>query len=163
MIKKIISLKVVLIIIFVLAMTVGCNDKSMDNLEEQINVKNARITELERERRESFGINKKTEDQIKQDYYVMLDNSKFNIEDVYIYRYFGIYNGGVAVMMALYGVSLPPAIDEIMVVGLKFSFNTGRHIIMWKNGTFYSLQNAYDENFLTVDELEKIQDTHKAS
>lgn len=154
MIKKVICLGVVLVMC--LAAFTGCNQK----LEKDLSMKETRIAELESERREFFGISKETEDQIKQDYLEKLNDSNITIEDIYIYRYFGIYNESVAVIMALYGISPPPSIDEIVVEGFEFSFNTGRHISIWKSNVFYSLQNAYDESILIIDDLEKIHDLH---
>jgi hypothetical protein len=145
------------------AMLFGCNE-SIENrekiveLEDELNLKDARIFELEEERRAIFGLSEELENQIKQDYYGILNNNSYTIEDVYIYRLYGMFDGGVGVKMALNGVSLPPAIDIITVEGFTFYFNTGQHIKIWKDGVFYSLQNAYDEGILTINDLEKIHD-----
>ena len=54
------------------------------------------------------------------------------------------------------------SIDKIEVEGFEFIFNTGRHIAVWNNGHFYSLQNAYDEGLITIEDLEKIHKLYNA-
>ena len=101
---------------------------------------------------------------IIQDYFQsMSDNpdNKFAQEDIYIYKYCGIYDKNVAIVLALHNNSLPPKIDTIEIAGFEFLFNTGLHITVWREGCFYSLQSAYDKRYLTLENIEKIHVLHE--
>jgi len=100
--------------------------------------------------------------QIIKDYYHGLDNphGKIKLKDVYILKNYGTYGESVVIVMALYCSNPPPKIEEIAIEGFLFGFNTGLHIKVWNNGNFYSLQGAYDEGFISIEELGQIHSLH---
>ena len=100
--------------------------------------------------------------QIRQDYFQRLDNAYGNIkfEDVYVRKLYGAYNDSIAVLMWIYGFDPPPAIVTIEVEGSEFHFHSGRPIMVWNNGNFYSLQSAYDEGLVSMENLEQIHSLH---
>lgn len=100
--------------------------------------------------------------QIRKDYLERLDDSSLGLDDIYIFKFFGVYNDSYAVIMAVHGLEPPSSIDEITVEGFEFSFNTGRHISIWKDGEFFSLQAAYDEYLLTLENIEAIYNLYNS-
>jgi hypothetical protein len=105
---------------------------------------------------------KKVEEQIRKDYLVKLDDSNIKLESVYIFKRYGIYNDSHAVIIAIHGFEPPPSIDEMMIEGFAFSFNTGRHITAWKDGEFFSLQVAFDKGLLTLENIETIHSLYNS-
>ena len=120
--------------------------------------------------------------QIKQDYQDYLHNIFVNsgnpnpmqvcIDDISIKVYFGNYNGSIPVMMkvdAKYDanddeyVYYPSAmIMTLVVADATFRFYSIYDILVWKEGQFYWLNNAYDMNLLTQEDLREIADNHKS-
>jgi len=98
------------------------------------------------------------EKRIRQDYFERLDNTygNYKLKDVYIWGYYGTYGDNVAVIMAVHGINMPPAMIEYEIAGLTFWFNTGMEMLIWNNGGFKFLLNAYDEGFLTKEDVEAI-------
>jgi hypothetical protein len=169
--KKALALFLRLILTFALA-ACGSSDaqnyidelsEEVENLKGSLDIKDSRIAELEEERRKMFGLNKETEQLMLRDYFESIDHNGNSLtsNDVYIYRYYGVFDSVIVVMFALNGVTLPPAIDEISVAGFTFFFNAGRHAVVWHSESIYSLQDAYDNGFLTADNLEQIDNLHK--
>ncbi|MFA5449548.1 MAG: hypothetical protein WC292_03825 [Clostridia bacterium] len=113
--------------------------------------------------KEEVGMEVEVKGKILQDYYNLLNSDDITLQDVYIRRFYGVYNDSFAVIMAIYGIDPPPAVDEIMVSGLEFTFNTGYHIKIWNDGDFYSLQDAFDESFITLEDLETICELHNVA
>lgn len=92
--------------------------------------------------------------QIKQDYY---DKGLGNlgVNEIGL-EYYGTYNGAVAVMV--FGSNaVGDAVWECTVDGIKFSYRNYVPLIVWKDGEFYTLQEAYGNDFLTKDNLKSIQ------
>jgi hypothetical protein len=96
---------------------------------------------------------------IKQDFldfYTKTENPDATVDDVSILFYYGTYGGCVAVKMTdrfsvYYQVITIETID-----GIKISTNDSNPIHVWKDENFYSLQEAYDEGYLTKDNLREI-------
>jgi len=99
---------------------------------------------------------------LKKDYLIKLNNNTISLKDVYIDKCYGIYGDSVAVVMALKSHVFPPSADYIEVEGFEFWFSTGLHIVIWNNGNFYSLQDAFDKGFLTLENLKTIHDLYKS-
>lgn len=72
----------------------------------------------------------------------------------YVMGYYGTYNGASAVKIG--GGSELAVITEVTVADVEFVFPTHVQIKIWKDGTFYSMENAYDQGLLTKDDIEMI-------
>ena len=105
------------------------------------------------------------ERQIRQDYLDVLHSSDIpferdkTIDDVSVVAYYGNYNGSVPVMMRVYGRGYI-GVDRCRVIAdIEFAVS-GNFITVWKDGQFYSLEEAYNLGFLTQEDLRDIADLH---
>ena len=100
------------------------------------------------------------EEQIIADYRIYLNHISRPYEGaVWIDTYCGTYNDGIAVLMD--GDFAEEALDieyrlGNMNVGIFWIYSRSSRIHLWKNNTFYPLYLAFDNSFLTRDDLEKI-------
>ena len=106
-------------------------------------------------------LSKEIEIEIKQTHldYLLTKNGyqDTTIDDIYIQKYYGTYNGCVVVMIQdkLSGVN--GAIKEATIADVKFYYGSGNiSIQIWKEQKFYELQSAYDQGLLTKEDLKKI-------
>ena len=96
-------------------------------------------------------------DQIAKDYYYRAleihegDSSK--VSTYYIERYFGTYNGAVPVVITVVDGEYPEVEHTETVAGYTFEHYCLNPIKVWKDGDFYSLQEAYDLGILTVEHV----------
>ena len=68
-----------------------------------------------------------------------------------------MYNGGIVVMMGNRLVSYPAVMTSETVAGVEFVYSSlGRYIQFWKDGSFYRLQEAHNQSFLTERDLQSI-------
>jgi len=80
------------------------------------------------------------------------------IDDVRITAYYGTYNGCSAVIIPVGGTG---AITNVVVAGILFTYSgSGTSIVVWKDGTFYGLQKAYDLGLLTRENIVEIARQH---
>ena len=100
------------------------------------------------------------ERRIKQDYINQCEDhlrANASVDDVIIQSYFGTYNGSVVVAFSSKIVDGLGMMWEEIVAGFTFSRGSiSFPIIVWHDGTFYSLTSAYKQGFLTQEHLEKI-------
>jgi len=102
---------------------------------------------------------------IKQDYRNKLISEGYNdgslsINDIVVEGYFGTYNGSVAVMVRDPRGCIQAIIEET-VAGMTFFHNTPAHrASVWNDGVFYTLTEAYDQNLLIQEDLEKIHEIY---
>jgi hypothetical protein len=111
------------------------------------------------------GLDVETENRILQDWFYWSIPEKYRLtlsadSLIYINNYYGTYNGSVAVSVEQGGVYLetPPyyyAKNHLFIAdGVKLAFPGypySRYI--WNNGSFYTLQEAYDLHLVTIDDL----------
>lgn len=71
---------------------------------------------------------------------------------------YGVYGDCVPVMMEGWITTHAERDDEIGNVVIHY--RDGSSIDVWNNGEFYSLREAYEQGFLTEDDLKKIADIH---
>ena len=83
----------------------------------------------------------------------------YNIDDVSIERYYGSYNGCIAVMIFGDG-GYPDAMWDMDVAGIIFHYNSGNRIRIWHNGSIYGLDMAYGQGLLSKDEIRNIAYYH---
>jgi len=98
--------------------------------------------------------------QIKQDYvdknplYHPIEQRYYGADDVCL-RYYGTYNGCLAIKTGYYGTYCVQMVFEFEIDGVLFAF-TGSPLFVWKGGIAYSLSSAYEQELLTKDDLVKI-------
>jgi len=108
----------------------------------------------------------KTEAKMKQDYlesHTWQFQADATIDDVFVQNYYGTY-GDCAVVIIYDGFSAYlTVITSETIDGITITTSDSNTIRAWKNGEFYSLQDAYDLGFLTKSDLKKISEKHKAA
>jgi len=96
--------------------------------------------------------------QIRQDYFKYLrkqfPDESYNLSDIRIVRYYGTYSNCIAITLEN-GMPYPMG-PVLMIVGDTLFNMDGRGITIWTEGQFYGLQNAYDLDLLTNDDLRNI-------
>ena len=81
-------------------------------------------------------------------------------EDVYnVKNYYGNYNGSIPVMFLM---PENGAIRSVEVAGSYIHYNGGNSIWVWKDGDFYSLDEAYELKLLTKDDIAMIAYFHNS-
>ena len=113
------------------------------------------------------GLSAKTEKRIKQD--IIDYNRKHNIsfdvsfDDMYL-EYCGTYNGCIAVFLqkykpSIFSITTDQAIFDgnVIIDGIEFFFPFPYQIYVWKAGKIYTLQEAYDLELFTRDNLISIR------
>ena len=70
---------------------------------------------------------------------------------------YGIYNGCVPVMFSQMSLDV---MTDIEVVGIIFHYGSTNEIKVWKDGNFYSVQEAYDQGLLTREQVQTLADVH---
>ena len=96
--------------------------------------------------------------QIRQDYFeqnLQKYTPEYTVGDVTA-RPYGIYGSSVPVMMSHRGALYDMRLWKDVIAGVTINYTNGNRIFVWRNGKFYSLQEAYDRSFLTVEDLQKI-------
>ncbi|MCL2679747.1 MAG: hypothetical protein FWF18_05660, partial [Dehalococcoidia bacterium] len=73
--------------------------------------------------------------------------------DVQIYKYYGSFNGYVAIM---FNDGARQSLGQEIVAGVTINYMDSRRISVWNAGNFYSLQEAYDSGFLTKSNIRVI-------
>ena len=77
-------------------------------------------------------------------------------EDVRIDQYFGTYNGKVALMISDNATSFHAAVWYEKVAGFVFHYGSGQRVLVWYNGNFFSLPEAYEQGLITAEDVENI-------
>lgn len=93
------------------------------------------------------------ENQIREDYLDFMHNQgeiEMIIEDVHILNNYGTYNGAVVIRMKR---SAYEVITTINIAGVNFTFSNTNTALVWKDGYFYELSDAYNNDILTKDNL----------
>lgn len=100
------------------------------------------------------GTDEETYIRIKEDYIsTSALYSKYTIDDVDITCFSGSYNGAYVMMISIHNSLALDVYVEKNVGGVNFTFPTSRELKVWKDGRFYSLEEAYEKGLLTTDDL----------
>ena len=84
-----------------------------------------------------------------------------SVDNVHIHRYYGTFNGAIAVsiddgfnlMVDIWG-------GTETIAGRTFDYSQpGLQILVWRDGVFYTLTEAYNQNLLTSGNIQTIWDT----
>ena len=97
------------------------------------------------------------ENQIRLDYLVEFDlPNDIKFGDVFIPYYFGTYSGSVAVIITA-GLDYEDIGLSTEVAGINFGQHGLPFILIWNDGNFYQLNEAYDQKLLTLNNIENIR------
>lgn len=84
------------------------------------------------------------------------------IDDVSIYKYYGNFNDCIVVMLTDRYTGYLDEIAVETIAGVTIGYGDANRIVAYKDGTLYTLQEAYDACYLTVVNIELIRDIHHA-
>lgn len=93
------------------------------------------------------------EKQIREDYLALMHTqgeTEMTIDDVIILNNYGTYNGAVVIRMLRGAYEV---ITTIKIAGIEFTFSNSNTALVWKDGHFFELSDAYDNDILTKDNL----------
>ena len=84
-------------------------------------------------------------------------------ENAWISYYFGSYNGNVALMITDHRNShdFADVVWNQEVAGVIFRYNSGQQILVWYDGEFFSLPQAYGQGLITAGDVESIHHHHR--
>ena len=74
-------------------------------------------------------------------------------------NYYGTYNDCVPVMFSMPETG---AMRDVEVAGVVFHYTGSNTIIVWRDGDFFSLNEAYELELLTKDHIEAIASLHNS-
>lgn len=137
--KKFLSLLVLPVCLLVCACT--------QNADDPINVPLDTYTGTELSAEKELEIRQAFFEKFKSD-------SRDKLENVQIEGFWGAYNGAYAVY---FGCGLLDAIEEITVEDIDFIFPNQKALAyVYKDGEFYSFNEAYDSGLLTLDDFRAV-------
>ena len=95
--------------------------------------------------------------QIKEDYLTYAHekgDTNITIDNVKILKRYGIYHDAHVLLIdrSAYEVT-----TTITVGGIEFGFNNTNTALVWKEGQFYELQEAYEKNILSLKDLQTLK------
>jgi len=79
--------------------------------------------------------------------------TELTLEDVKILNKYGTYNSAVVVRMERGAYHV---VTTIEVGGIEFTFGDTNTALVWKDGHFFELKDAYDRGLLTKSNLEAL-------
>lgn len=83
------------------------------------------------------------------------------IEDVWVYEYLGTYNNCfVAVLLDRKNCAFYDIIGRFTIADLEFTYSYGHHIMVYSDGAFLFLFEAYGQNLITYEDLKQIHYNH---
>ena len=82
------------------------------------------------------------------------------LDDVYIVEYYGTYRECVVVMLTDRNTWYTCMIEEETVAGITIVYSDSNKIKVYKDGSLYSLQEAYDAGYLTKANIKRIKNIH---
>ncbi len=89
--------------------------------------------------------------------YIKVKRPNSSIEDVWLFQNLGIYNHSfVGVFLDRKDCDFPEEVLSIEVNGLVFTYSYGYDIIVYSNKEFYSLDDAFERDYLTSLNIKKI-------
>ncbi|MBQ9131575.1 MAG: M56 family metallopeptidase [Clostridia bacterium] len=95
---------------------------------------------------------------IKTDYLSRYPSDYYGISSLRL-CYYGEFNGAIAFIMDGLG-GYPQAVYKEKIGGVLFSYSCHRTIAIYHNGSFYSLQGAYEKGLLTMEDLRILRENY---
>ena len=86
-------------------------------------------------------------------------NNNLYVNSASIQEYYGNFDGAVAVKISNAGMSYLDVHMSEEVAGFTIEYYNGQKIVVWKDGSFYRLSEAYEEGILTKKNIEAISKT----
>jgi len=156
--KKIhnISLVIVIALMMTLLVFAGCGQNT--RLSRHPNSDPTIETQLEIQIRQSY-VDNINAYHIGHPNYEWL-GSPLTIYDIYIFRYYGTYNGTSVLSIRVYGDGWNQAILVETVAGIDF-WQSGINIRVWRDNEFSSLTQAYYDDLLNIVDLQTIYQIHE--
>ena len=76
----------------------------------------------------------------------------------FIEHFYGMYNGGVAMMVSSTGLVYTTNVWTEKVAGYSFVYGSGQRILYWKDGVFHTLSSAFgdESGLLTAKDIDNI-------
>jgi hypothetical protein len=100
---------------------------------------------------------------VKQDFAAYLNQGEYTdveVEDVAILRYYGTFKGSVVVMMTATQMEFEQTVSTESVGGSRFTYTNSNFILVWNDGEFLRLQDAFDQGLLSTVDLLLISARH---
>jgi len=141
--------------------TLWLGDLDMDgsiNLSDIVFLRSIILEQRTMPRVGHFDVNKSL--QLKRDWVRKYPDVK--IDNINI-RYYGTYNDIVAFMIRDEFHTYPLAEGQNTIDGVVFYYNDGRSIYAWHEGDFYALPYAYEQKWITKEELKDIAYFHRVT
>ena len=88
-----------------------------------------------------------------EEYYYQQWGIRTSFEVEYFY---GVYDECAYVMMVGEDICTTQANRDIEVGGVMFHYRDGNSIEVWRDGEFYSLEEAYEQGYVTVESLQEV-------
>ena len=161
-VKRIVTLLFVTVLcVFVFS---GCNIQIPDN-DKKTQSSNGDLpleTLIPKHENDCNNIDQQLASEIKTAYSQYTNNvnyggeSKFSPEDIYILRYEGKIGGCHFVMLGGDEINYTSAHRPVDVAGYVVVFGSGQPLYAYKSGDFYTLKQAYDNEFLSKSDVYEI-------
>jgi|GEM_PF-3157701 len=107
---------------------------------------------------ETLELNPVVTNQVRYDYYnqhLKLSNPNFSFEELEVSTYFGTFNGSVVIM---FNTPSRQMIGQVVIANIEINFADSRRILVWNEGIFYGLGDAFEGNLLTIEDIRLIAD-----
>lgn len=82
------------------------------------------------------------------------------LDDVYIVEYYGIYCDCIVVMITDRQTLYTCMIEEETIADVTIQYSDSNRMKVYKDGSLYSLQEAYDMGYLTKANIKRIKNVH---
>ena len=96
------------------------------------------------------------ESRIKNDFNAAYDGNAETLADITIDGYFGTYNGSVALSLHFIHGGYTTEIRTDIIAGKEFTWGSREAVQVWRDGSFYRLQQAYEDGLLTQQNIDAI-------
>lgn len=125
------------------------NDEKIEN-DTKIYVKNENSIE-------DISLNEEIEVDIKKSYILNYCDNDIGLNDIKIEEYYGLYNDYYAILIKELNKGDSGALRDVIIAGITFKYPfSNREILLWKEGKFVSLVEAYEDGLIQMDDLIKI-------
>ena len=84
------------------------------------------------------------------------------VDDVFISKYYGCYNDCIVVLLTDRFTGYTAEVIDETIAGVTITYGSSNTIVAYKDGSFYSLQEAHTAGYLTTANIEQIRDIHHA-
>lgn len=111
---------------------------------------------MEKHSKSDNGIEVVLENRIRQSFLELQENSDLTIDSIFVGKYYGTYNQASAVIVMIQGDGVGDAEWSETVAGITFSQSSWTPIRVWRDGTFYTLTQAFENEFYLIENLTTI-------